>query len=54
MKKPRMVIYRPDGITSYDIYGEKILDLSGPYTDELKARLDAVKDERTETIDRIL
>lgn len=54
LKKPRMVIYRPDGITSYDIFGEKILELSGPYTDDLKARLDVARDEKTEEIDRIL
>lgn len=54
LKKPRMVIYRPEGITSYDIFGEKIPELTGPYTDELKERLGKAKDEKTEEIDRIL
>lgn len=52
LKKPRMVIYREDGITSYDICGLVIPELSGPYTDDLKERLEAAKDEKTETIDR--
>lgn len=47
-----MVIFREDGISSFDIHGEKILELSGPYTDDLKARLAASRYEKTEEIDR--
>lgn len=52
VKKPRLVVYREDGITSWDIYGEKILELSGPYTDDMKALLAGAKYEKTEEIDR--
>lgn len=53
LKKPRLVRYTEDGVTAYDIFGEVIPELSGPYTDELKEALRAASDERTEHVDSV-
>lgn len=51
MRKPRTVQYLPDRVVSYDAIGEEIPDLSGPYTDELKEKIFAASDERTQWVD---
>lgn len=51
LNKPRLVKFSENEVTAFDIFGEKIPELSGEYTDELKALLDAAKDEKTEYVD---
>jgi hypothetical protein len=53
LNKPRLVRYDEDEVTSYDIFGHVIPELSGPYTDELKEALRAASDERTEHVDSV-
>lgn len=48
LKKPRLIQYSKDQVKSYDLCGEVIEELSGPYTDDLRARIEAARDERTE------
>lgn len=42
-----MVMFYPDVVRSFDIHGEEIPSLSGPYTPELKATIEAAADEST-------
>lgn len=47
MSKPRQVMFYPDVVKSFDVYGEEIPSLSGRYTPELKAAIEAASDEST-------
>lgn len=51
LKKPRLVVFIELTVTSYDILGEKIPELCGEYTPELKQRLDERSDEKTQSTD---
>lgn len=51
LNKPRTVKFSENEVTAYDIFGEKIPELSGEYTDELKAALAAATDEKTKFLD---
>lgn len=51
LNKPRLVKFAENEVTAFDIFGEKIPELSGEYTDELKALLAAATDEKTEYVD---
>lgn len=48
LKKPRMVVFGKDKVQAYDILGEKIPELCGDYTPELKALIAAASDEKTQ------
>lgn len=47
MNKPRTVMFYPDVVKSFNVLGEEIPSLSGPYTPELKAAITAASDEHT-------
>lgn len=47
MNKPRTVMFYPDTVKSFNVLGEEIRSLSGPYTPELKAAIAAAGDEHT-------
>lgn len=52
LMKPRKIRYGASEVTAYDALGEVIPELSGPYTDELKAKLDELDVADIEHIDR--
>lgn len=51
MKRPWLIRYSDLEVESFDALGNKIEELSGEYTPELKAALEEAKHEKTRTED---
>lgn len=51
MKQPKLVRFGRSEVTTFDALGEPIPELSGPYTDELKAKIEELPEdvERVDT-----
>lgn len=51
MKKPHLIRFSRSKVESFDALGELIPELSGPYSDELKERVEEAKTPKTVEVD---